>query len=334
MGFNDIPGNEIIKRMLRNSLREEKLPHSIMLYGASVRNLVAKVLSKALNCEAQVDDSCEECRNCRLIEKDVHPDVITLRPEGTFIKINQIRFLIETSYLKPMIGRQRVFIISNAEDLNEESSNALLKVLEEPSYFTKIILLSENPVSVIPTIQSRCFKFFISKLKKDEWLKFMKAKNYSEEEAKLLYQIFEGDVEKALNVDIKLLREKRNKVFEMIKSMIDKKNVIEYINEMESLIVKNKKSESREEFKDVLKIVSTFFRDVLYMNDSKSYALLINNDFRNELIDLSVKLKNKNLFRYIERIEEMVSSISKNVNLDLALNSFIGMFLEGEKEYA
>ncbi|MEW6456657.1 MAG: hypothetical protein AB1410_08115 [Acidobacteriota bacterium] len=333
MGFNEIPGNEIIKKILRNSLREERLPHSIMFYGSSVRNLVAKVLSKALNCEVQGDDSCENCRNCRLIEKDVHPDIITLKPEGTFIKIDQIRFLIEISYLKPMIGRQRVFIISNAENLNEESSNALLKVLEEPSSFTKIILLSENPVSVIPTIQSRCFKFFISKLKKEEWLKFMKVKNYSEDETKLLYQIFEGDIEEALNVDLGFFKERRNKVFEIIKSMIYKENIIEYINEMNNMIVKNKKSESREEFKDLLKIVSIFFRDIIYLNDSKSDDLLINNDFKNELLDLKVKLKNKNLFDYIDRIEEMISAISKNVNLDLALNSFIGMFLEGEKEY-
>ncbi len=60
------------------------------------------------------------------------------------------------AYLKPMMGRKRVFILDDADKMNPDAANSLLKVLEEPPLFSHIILVTASPFLILPTILSRC----------------------------------------------------------------------------------------------------------------------------------------------------------------------------------
>jgi len=179
MGFEQLVGQERAIRVLRSALMRDRVAHSYLFAGPeSVGKHTAAVLfAQALNCEADPAEApCGQCRSCLLIERGNHPDVrlftISADMRGrqrSEISIDQIRQnpkkpretpppLIHDAYLKPALGRHKVYIIDPADRLTVEASNALLKVLEEPPPHVALILVSSEPASLLPTIVSRCQK--------------------------------------------------------------------------------------------------------------------------------------------------------------------------------
>jgi DNA polymerase-3 subunit delta' len=86
----------------------------------------------------------------------VHPDVETVRPEGQFIKIDQVRAITGKLALIPFEARKRVVILAHAERMNPQAANAFLKTLEEPPQDTLLVLCAERASALPETIVSRC----------------------------------------------------------------------------------------------------------------------------------------------------------------------------------
>ncbi|MCX6112344.1 MAG: DNA polymerase III subunit delta' [Proteobacteria bacterium] len=101
---------------------------------------------------------CNNCDECRRIDKEIHPNVVIIKPEGDAkdIKIENIRELVKSLTFSAAEGYKRFVIIDEAHRMNESSFNALLKTLEEPPKDTIFILLTANLHSMLPTIISRC----------------------------------------------------------------------------------------------------------------------------------------------------------------------------------
>jgi DNA polymerase-3 subunit delta' len=100
----------------------------------------------------------------RLLECTPNPKTGRLRSE---IVIEDVRAIIDFLHLKPAISPWRVVIVDSADDLNRNSANALLKILEEPSANTVLLLLSHAPQALLPTIRSRCRKLVLQPLPRD-----------------------------------------------------------------------------------------------------------------------------------------------------------------------
>ena len=102
----------------------------------------------------------------RLLEQGAHPDLILLRPEGAKREISAkaARGLQQFVSTTPGLGRGKVALIENADALNAESANAILKVLEEPKPSLALILIAGNVASLLPTIRSRCVQFRLDRL--------------------------------------------------------------------------------------------------------------------------------------------------------------------------
>jgi len=118
-----------------------------------------------------------------------HPDLILIEPEGREIQIVQIRELIQKLSLKPYSAFLKVAMIDQAHLMNSEAQNCFLKTLEEPKGNTILILITEAPKTLFPTIRSRCeiIKFYPVKISEIEnYLKNQGiSKEKSEEIAKL-----------------------------------------------------------------------------------------------------------------------------------------------------
>jgi DNA polymerase III delta' subunit len=159
--FSKIIGNEKTKTSLSVMVKEDKLPHAILICGipGSGKNTIAKNLAMAMNCERRESGTfpCGECRNCKRINEDNHPDVKFLkRREGKMsIGVEELRDFKDDSYLSATESSYKFYIIHDADSMTPQSQNALLKILEEPPKGVHIILLASSPDKLLSTIKSR-----------------------------------------------------------------------------------------------------------------------------------------------------------------------------------
>ncbi|WP_448381956.1 DNA polymerase III subunit delta' [Desulfosoma sp.] len=169
-------GQPHAQRVLLRMIHGGKLPHAVLFTGMPGvgKKALALECAKAVNClesppKAVVGGSlpdntarnassmaCQRCTACLKIARGVHPDVLVIAKDGASIKLAQIRALKERCRVHPYEARRRVILIEDSQDLTEEASNALLKILEEPPTSNLFFLLAPEPYSLLPTIVSRC----------------------------------------------------------------------------------------------------------------------------------------------------------------------------------
>jgi len=194
VGFKDFLGNAATVTHLREAVRAERFPHSLILAGprGAGKYTLALMLAQTVNCLHPTEsdglpDFCGVCSNCTRIgdsanlEERVaeavtareamrdadkretriliqtHPDVLIVPPDPPqlLIKLGQVRQVIHVAYYRPPAESRRSFSIFTSSAFMKEAANSLLKVLEEPPEHTSLILLTENPQELLPTIRSR-----------------------------------------------------------------------------------------------------------------------------------------------------------------------------------
>ncbi len=146
--------NELIKRY-----HEKKLAHAFLLETNDLDKCYKDVLNviKQLNCPFEYSDNCEEeCNICNLINNDSLPSLITISPEGQFIKKDQILEMMDKFSTMPVFTKFNMYVIREADRFNSSSANTLLKFLEEPEDNILGFFITNNKENVISTIRSRC----------------------------------------------------------------------------------------------------------------------------------------------------------------------------------
>ena len=162
MPFRDVQGQQPAIAFLQGTLRRGRVPSAYLFLGPHHvgKRTTALALAQALNCAdaaaRAAAEACGACPPCRKIAAGVHPDVETIRPDGQFIRIDQVRAVAEGLALIPFEARRRVIVVAQAERMNDASGNAFLKTLEEPPTDTLIVLCAEEARRLPETIVSRC----------------------------------------------------------------------------------------------------------------------------------------------------------------------------------
>ncbi len=161
-------GQEAALGALRKALEAEQLPGTYLFVGpAGVgKGALARAFAQAVACltpRRLPFDSCGTCDSCRRAEAGTQPEIVSIFPAGEQMQIWQFwdrdnkpqGILSHTLNFAPQIGKRRVYILEQAETLNESAANSLLKVLEEPPPYALFVLLASHPSRVLPTIVSR-----------------------------------------------------------------------------------------------------------------------------------------------------------------------------------
>ena len=243
MGFQDFLGNPQTVTHLRESIAAERFPHSLILTGprGSGKYTLALMLAKAVNClhPTETDglpDFCGVCSNCARIgdsanlEERVaeavaarenlrdtdkretriliqtHPDVLVVPPDPPqlLIKLGQVRQVIHVAYYRPPVESKRSFSIFTSSAFMKEAANSLLKVLEEPPEHTSLILLTENPQELLPTIRSRAVVYRLGAIPASdlESLLALRRPELKPPDRALAARLAEGAVGRALTIDL------------------------------------------------------------------------------------------------------------------------------------
>ena len=156
--FHSIIGHRRVIDYLQESIRAGRVSHAYILDGPEGigKMLTARVFAATLLCREGGEEPCGSCISCMQMEGGNQPDVSYVTHEKTVITVGDIREqLCNVVPVKPMVGPYRIFIVDEAEKMNEEAQNALLKTLEEPPSYAVIILLTTTANELLPTIRSR-----------------------------------------------------------------------------------------------------------------------------------------------------------------------------------
>lgn len=158
---DQVLGQEHVVRALAGAVKEGRLAHAFLFSGprGTGKTSSARILAKMVNCEqgptAEPDGTCEQCRR---IEGGTHLDVVEI-DAASHGGVDDARELRERAPTAPAQGREKVYIIDEAQRLSREAFDALLKVFEEPPPGVRFVLCTTEPHKMPPTIVGRCQKF-------------------------------------------------------------------------------------------------------------------------------------------------------------------------------
>jgi DNA polymerase-3 subunit delta' len=155
--------NNKLKTELKNLHAKGKFPQSILLYGeGEQKNQLAKYIAQLLCC-LSTDKPCGQCKNCNNITENNYPDLIYAEKSGKLggFSTETVRGLKESAVIKPTSGKNKIYILMDAENITVQAQNALLKLIEEPPNNVFIILTADNPEIFLETIRSRVYKISV-----------------------------------------------------------------------------------------------------------------------------------------------------------------------------
>jgi DNA polymerase-3 subunit delta' len=243
VGFQDFLGNTTTVTRLRESIRAERFPQSLILAGprGAGKYTLALMLAKAVNCQHPTEsdgliDFCGVCSNCTRISDSsdlearvaeavearealrdtdkretriliqTHPDLLVIPPDPPqlLIKLGQVRQAIHVAYYRPPVEAQRTFTIFTSSAFMKEAANSLLKLLEEPPPHASLILLTENPQELLPTIRSRAVVYRLGAIPIVELESLLAQRRplLKSQDRALTARLAEGAVGRALTLDL------------------------------------------------------------------------------------------------------------------------------------
>lgn len=159
--WDEVVGQQPTVDVLRSAVDSSRgdgagMTHAWLLTGppGSGRSIAARAFASALQCE-EAEAGCGACQSCRTVLAGSHADVTRVFTEGSAILVESARSLVSLAQRRPSVGRWRVILVEDADRLNEQAANALLKALEEPTARTLWLLCAPSAEDVLITIRSR-----------------------------------------------------------------------------------------------------------------------------------------------------------------------------------
>lgn len=211
--FSDFIGNERLVELVRRS----RLPHAMLFAGPNGvgKRTLALSLAAFKNClDPSDDDLCGRCSSCLKTAAGGHPDIRVFEPEKNLIRIDAMREMSREAQFRPFQGRLRFFIVDQAEKMNEEAANSILKTLEEPPETSKMILVTAFPQRLLPTIRSRCQLLSFHPVEREQIETCLR--RHECEEVELRAAFADGSIGRALALDLEQLIEDRNQMLDLM----------------------------------------------------------------------------------------------------------------------
>ncbi|HEU4509361.1 MAG TPA: DNA polymerase III subunit delta' [Pyrinomonadaceae bacterium] len=329
--FDELTGNARVKAVLKRMLVTGRLPGALLFTGEEGigKKLFALEVARALNCRSPKDnEACGVCPPCVRIFKlnypqredaeewtqiiwTDHPDVGLVVAPKRVLRVEQMRQIEKEANFRPFEGKARVFLIDDADKLNDASANALLKVLEEPPKTSHLILITARPAMLLPTILSRCQMIRFSPLTPDEIESHLvKNKLVDAKTARLRARAAGGSMGRALSGDLVTFTSQRKAMLKVLNSLVVSQDRSQLLRAAEQL----NEAQYKEEFEERLDVLETLIRDAWMLSLGVESRQLVNEDLLEELTEISRKIDPSRAGDWILQIEDLREQLIVNVN--------------------
>lgn len=285
--FENIIGNDEIKEELKKTINTKKIANSYIFSGIEGigKRQLAREFAKNIMC-LQGGDCKDTCESCKKFEEKSNPNYEEINSneyKKDIITIDQIREkIVNKAYEKPIISNKKVYVINDADKMNEPAQNALLKTLEEPPQYVVIILIVSNDNAILPTIKSRCVIVKFNSLTNDEIKKIIG--NVSDEELEILNGSLKGYSE----IEEKVVQYKE------IKNTIERlKNdqLIDVLNNSDILYQGKDEAINLLNYMNIYLFKENLFDEIKYVEEAKK-KILYNNNYEMTIDNLLMKMWN------------------------------------------
>ncbi len=319
--FQSVVGHKQVIEHLREGIRNRRVSHAYILDGPDGcgKNLVARIFAATLQCTAGGTDPCGQCISCRQMQSGNQPDVSYVTHEKTVLGVDDIRTqLCNVVAIKPMTGPYRIFIVDEAEKMNEEAQNALLKTLEEPPSYAVILLLTNNANAMLQTIRSRSVVLPMLPAPDDElteWL--MEKEKLPDYRARLAAAYSGGSPGRALDcARSEEFRKQKDTVASLWKALptMREDRMAEYAREF---------AKSKETQEAVLGLMLVWVRDLLMQKALGRKARLMFQEESDSLEYQAETLSYEALWWIQKEIGNLSSKRTVNVNMETAFWMFL-----------
>jgi DNA polymerase-3 subunit delta' len=324
VGFQDFLGNSVTVTRLRESIGAGRFPQSLILAGprGAGKYTLSLMLAQAVNCLQPTEsdglpDFCGICSNCTRIagsanlEERVaeavaareqmrdtdkretriliqtHPDVLVIPPDPPqlLIKLGQVRQAIHVAYYRPPVEARRAFTIFTSSAFMKEAANSLLKLLEEPPEHTSLVLLTENPQELLPTIRSRAVVHRLGAIPASELetLLAQRRPGLKSTERALTARLAEGAVGRALTLDLGVYLASRQDALVLLRTALREPDYSQLFHATESY---RAGADGQEKTLNLLRALGSLIEDLLLIV-AGTPQLIRNLDIKTELTHLS-----------------------------------------------
>lgn len=317
-GFKDIVGHEQIKEHLQNAIKMEKVSHAYIINGPKLsgKMMLAEAFATALQCENGEPCGCMQCKSCRQAIDRNQPDIIYVSHEKpNNISVDEIRAQLNNDIaIKPYSSRYKIYIIDEAEKMNQQAQNALLKTIEEPPAYGIIMLLTTNADSFLQTIRSRCITLNLKSVKdtviKDHLMSKYQIPDY---QADVCTAFAQGNVGKAIQLaSSEDFNELKKEVLQLLKRIDD----ID-ISELSAAV--KRISDYKLSINDYFDLMMVWYRDVLYNKATNDVNKLIFKDEVYEIKKQAAKHSYQGIEEIIKALDTAKVRLNANVNFDLTI---------------
>ena len=317
--FSQIAGHDRSLDILRRSVAEGRLHHSLLFHGPEAvgKRTTAIALAAMLNCETLAGDSCGVCVSCRKIANGIHPDLHYVTLEKTVIPIDAIRKLRQEAAYRPFEGRWRVFIVDPADRMSPDAQNALLKTLEEPSATACLVLVTSRLMHLLPTTRSRCAAIsFGTMLPSDLAAHLSGTGARTADEANRVARLSGGRFGAAVELDLPEHESSRDALIAILDRVSEDRPRAHVLEDLEvfgddiTRIVRH------------LGMLATLVRDMMVLTSGAPLSALIHADQIDRLSRLSSRFEGR-LDTMLDRVRIASSDIDRNVNRKLLVETLL-----------
>ncbi len=316
--FSKVIGQGSVKDHIRKSLETHKISHAYIFYGekGSGKKTLANLFARALQCEAGGSEPCNQCTSCKQALNHNQPDIVHVQHEKPgVISVDEVRRQVNNDVgIKPYSSERKIYIIDEAEKMNIQAQNALLKTLEEPPAYAVIMLLTTNLEALLQTIRSRCVTLTMKPVLDSELQKYlMREAQVPDYKASVCAAFARGNVGRALElVSSAEFEELKEETMGLVQNLSDKT-----LSDLAAFA--KGKAEKGANTEGFLELLEMWYRDVLLYKATGNNRYLIFSEEQQHIKRMAVRSTYEGLNRILESIKEARSRLSANVNAELTL---------------
>lgn len=336
--FEDLVGQDMITKTLKNALATKQTTHAYLFAGprGTGKTSCAKLFAKALNCPNQVNgDPCNECETCKAITAGRLNDVIEIDAASNN-GVEEIRDIRDKVKYAPTQADYKVYIIDEVHMLSTSAFNALLKTLEEPPANVVFILATTDPHKIPATIISRTQRFDFKRitsgaiLERMEYILKQKQFEYDEKALNVIARAAEGGMRDALSILDQVLSFGDNKVTLdnalLVTGSVTRENLIKYLSQVQNhetvagLQTIHAILDEGKDSKRLLEDLINCCRDLLLYKQApemleQTGSVMIDDEFKS----MAEKSNPETLYRYIDTLNEQQENMRYSMHQSVYL---------------